>query len=79
LFPGEKVEVIFIFSLLLDLVTHQSKLYYSKSVAVEVPQADKWRIKYLGILLAQRQEWHYMGQEEQEREVQNLIDSLCVN
>ena len=51
----------------------------SKSEIVDVPEADRWRVRYLGTLLAQRQECHYQGQEELEQEVQRLIDSLCVN
>ena len=45
----------------------------------EVADVDRWREKYLGTLLAQRQECHYLGQEDLEKEVQVLIDSLCVN
>ena len=36
----------------------------------------------LGVLLGvlgQRQEWHYRWAEEEEKELQNLVDSLCVN
>ena len=51
----------------------------AKAERVEVPEADRWRVKYLGTLLTQRQEWHYMGHEEQELLVQKLIDSLCIN
>ena len=46
---------------------------------VQVQDQDKWRVGYLGLLLAQRQEWKYMGAEEEEKEVQDLVDSLCVN
>ena len=40
---------------------------------------DKWRIQYLRLLLEQRQDWHYRGEEDQEEEVQRLVDSLCIN
>lgn len=50
-----------------------------KTEKVEVADVDRWRVKYLGTLLAQRQECHYLGQEDLEEEVQVLIDSLCVN
>ena len=47
--------------------------------AVEVEDQDKWRIQYLRLLLEQRQDWHYRGEEDQEEEVQRLVDSLCIN
>ena len=47
--------------------------------AVHVQDQDKWRVGYLGLLLAQRQSWKYMGAEDEEEEVQNLVDSLCIN
>ena len=46
---------------------------------VEVAAVDKWRVKYLDTLLQQRQEWHYLGEMEEEEQIQTLIDSLCVN
>lgn len=51
----------------------------TEAEAVTVADMDGWRIQYLGVLLGQRQEWHYRGAEEEEKELQNLIDSLCVN
>ena len=51
----------------------------AESETVEVAEIDKWRVRYLGILLEQRQQWHYMGEEEEVEKVQKLIDSLCVN
>ena len=51
----------------------------TEAEAVNVADMDRWRIKYLGVLLGQRQEWHYRGAEEEEKEVQNLIDTLCIN
>ena len=50
-----------------------------KSETVDVSAVDKWRVGYLGTLLEQRMEWHYKGVEDEEKEVQKLIDSLCVN
>ena len=55
----------------------RSKL--TEAEAVTVADMDRWRIQYLGVLLGQRQEWHYRGAEEMEKELQNLVDSLCVN
>ena len=46
---------------------------------VMVPVEDCWRVKYLGTLLGQRQELHYLGHEEEKGLVTELIDSLCVN
>ena len=46
---------------------------------VAVPDTDKWRVGYLGVLLEQRMQWHYRGVEVEEDKVQKLIDSLCVN
>jgi hypothetical protein len=46
---------------------------------VDIQDVDKWRVRYLGVLLEQRMEWHYRGAEDEEKEVQRLIDSLCVN
>ena len=46
-----------------------------KAETVEVPHVDKWRVGYLGVLLEQRMEW----QDDEEKEMQTLIDSICVN
>ena len=46
---------------------------------VDTPEADKWRIKYLDLLLEQRQQWHYLGAEDEEAKLQKLVDSLCIN
>ena len=46
---------------------------------VPVPEQDKWRLQYLGTLLAQRQELHYLGAVEEEEKLTLLIDSLCIN
>ena len=51
----------------------------AKAEVVKVDDMDKWRVGYLGLLLEQRQQWHYMGADDKEKEVQNLVDSLCVN
>ena len=40
---------------------------------------NQWRVKYLGLLLEQRQTWHYRGDKENANVVQHLIDSLCIN
>ena len=46
---------------------------------VMVPMQDKWRVQYLGTLLAQRQELAYMGEDEEEKQIAELIESLCIN
>ena len=51
----------------------------NEAEAVTPADADKWRVKYLCMLLEQRQEWYYRGEESETKEVQNLIDSLCIN
>ena len=50
-----------------------------KKETVVVEDCDKWRIKYLGTLLEHRQEWQYLGSDEEVEEIQKLVDSLCVN
>ena len=52
----------------------RTSLMENETVAVE--DCDKWRVKYFGTLLEHRQEWQYLGSEE---EIQKLVDSLCVN
>ena len=42
--------------------------------AVPVQDVDKW-----SLLLEQRMQWHYRGLEQEEKVVQELIDSLCIN
>ena len=46
---------------------------------VPVQDVDKWRVRYLSLLLEQRMQWQYMGAVEEEKVVQELIDSLCIN
>ena len=55
------------------------RIKLAEAEAVRVADMDKSRIGYLGVLLEQRQQWHYMGQEDQEKEVQTLLESLCIN
>ena len=55
----------------------RTSLMENGTVAVE--DSDKWRVKYLGTLLEHRQEWQYLGSEEEVEEIQKLVDSLCVN
>ena len=50
-----------------------------KKESCEVPPLDQWRIPYLCSLLERRQVLHYQGDKEEEEEVCDLIDSLCVN
>ena len=40
---------------------------------------DKWRVNYLFKLLGQMQVIHYIGDEDEEKRLADLIDSLCVN
>ena len=46
---------------------------------VEVPEQDRWRVKYLDKLMKEKQENHYMGEVEQVKKLSDLIDSLCIN
>ena len=46
---------------------------------VNIEREDMWRVKYLGTLLGQRQELHYLGYETEKLRVNELIDSLCLN
>ena len=46
---------------------------------VETPDQDRWRVDYLFKLLGQRQVSHYNGDEDEEKRIAVLIDSLCVN
>ena len=50
-----------------------------ESGELEIAREDIWRVKFLKTLLEQRQEWHYLGDQDEEDKVQKLIDSLCVN
>jgi hypothetical protein len=43
---------------------------------VMIPMQDKWRVQYLGTLLAQRQELLYIGEGEQVC-VSSDLDLLC--
>jgi hypothetical protein len=46
---------------------------------VVVPNQDQWRVSYLASLLERRQVVQYLGLEEDEEYLSELIDSLCVN
>lgn len=44
-----------------------------------VHQKEQWRVQYLAILLEQRQELLYVWDEEEEEQLNELVDSLCIN
>ena len=44
-----------------------------------VPEGETWRLPYLGLLLEQRQFAHYVGHDEEENRISELIHSLCIN
>ena len=46
---------------------------------VDVPEQDRWRVKYLDKLMEEKKEYHYMGEVEQVKQVSDLIDSLCID
>ena len=46
---------------------------------VEVPERDRWRLPYLGSLLAQRGEANYSAMEEDVTRLGQLISSLVTN
>ena len=50
-----------------------------KSETREVPALDQWRVPYLSSLLERRQVLHYQGDIDREKELSDLVDSLCVN
>ena len=50
-----------------------------KSDRKEVPVLDQWSVPYLSSLLERRQVLHYQGDTEGEKELTDLVDSLCVN
>ena len=58
--------------------SRQIKAVLAERVAA-VPEADKWRLPYLNLLLEQRQTAQYKGFEEQEKTLSDLINSLCIN
>ena len=43
---------------------------------LEKEAVDNWRV---GTLLEHRQEWQYLGADEEVENIQKLVDSLCVN
>ena len=46
---------------------------------VEVQAQDAWRVSYLASLLQKRQVADYLALDDEEAELPDLIDSLCVN
>ena len=50
-----------------------------KMEMVQTPDQDRWRVDYLSKLLGQRQVSHYNGDEDEEKRLADIIDSLCVN
>ena len=55
------------------------KVALEEAELVEIQNLDKWRVRYLGVLLEQRMQLHYLGADDEKLELQHLIDSLCVN
>ena len=55
------------------------KVALEEAELVEIQNLDKWRVRYLGVLLEQRMQLHYLGADDKKLELQHLIDSLCVN
>ena len=51
----------------------------NKRETKEVPLLDQWRVPYLSSLLERRQVLHFQGDIEGEKELSDLVDSLCVN
>ena len=46
---------------------------------VEVPMVDRWRLPYLCTLLSQRREASNQALEDEEKRIQELIESLVFN
>ena len=61
--------------------TSSAKVKFALQVheAVDVPDLDQWRLPYLVTLLKQRGEAYYQSNEEQEKRLTELIESLVIN
>ena len=54
----------------------KTKLYMKRASPSDL---DRWRVEYLGKLLAERGEAFYRADESVVQRLSSLIDSLCVN
>ena len=50
-----------------------------KKGTIEVPRQDFWRPVYLRKLLQERRESNLKAETNSQKELQSLIDSLCIN
>ena len=57
----------------------QLKAALQAEEVVDVPALDRWRLSYLGGLLRQRGDAHYLGLEDDEQRLTDLINSLVIN
>ena len=58
---------------------HSAGLKMEFHKTVKVHGGEEWRLEYLRKLLEQRQTAHYKADDEEERRISKLINSLCVN
>lgn len=59
--------------------TKQMRAALRQREKVTVPVEDEWRLPYLRRLLEQHHHHHFRGETAAETEIQELIDSLCIN
>ena len=50
-----------------------------KRGTIDVPEMDFWRPKYLKKLLHARREVYYKADTVSHKEIQSLIDTICIN
>ena len=61
------------------VMKHELKEVLLEKGTIEVPKLDLWRPNYLRKLLQKRREHYYSADVSLQKEVQSLIDSLCIN
>ena len=61
------------------VMKHELKEVLLRKGIIEVPKLDLWRPNYLRKLLQKRREHYYSADVSLQKEVQSLIDSLCIN
>ena len=63
----------------LDMSRRELRDLLRKRGTIEVPRQDFWRPIYLRKLLHERREMHLKAETNSQKELQSLIDSLCIN
>ena len=62
-----------------DMSRKELRELLRKRGTIEVPRQDFWRPIYLRKLLHERREMHLKAETNSQKELQSLIDSLCIN